>query len=32
MVTQTFFRYSLLAYLLDKDDQALTVGGMYRQQ
>lgn len=30
-VTQAFFRYSLLAYLLERDEQAQTIGDLFRQ-
>lgn len=30
-ITQAFFRYSLLAYLLEHDDQSQTIGEMFRQ-
>jgi hypothetical protein len=30
-VTQAFFRYSLLAYLLEQDEQSQTIGEMFRQ-
>jgi hypothetical protein len=30
-VTQVFFRYSLLAYLLERDEQSHTVGDLFRQ-
>ena len=30
-VTQAFFRYSLLAYLLEQDEQAQTIGDLFRQ-
>jgi len=30
-VTQAFFRYSLLAYLLEHDDRSQTIGEMFRQ-
>ncbi len=30
-VTQAFFRYSLLAYLLEHDEQSQTIGEMFRQ-
>ena len=29
-ITQAFFRYSLLAYLLEHDDQSQTIGEMFR--
>jgi hypothetical protein len=31
-ITQAFFRYSLLAYLLEHDDQSQTIGEMFRQR
>jgi len=30
-VTQSFFRYSLLAYLLDHDERSRTIGDLFRQ-
>jgi len=30
-VNQAFFRYSLLAYLPEQDDQARTIGNLFRQ-
>jgi hypothetical protein len=30
-VTQAFFRYSLLAYLLEQDEQSRTIGDLFRQ-
>ena len=30
-VTQAFFRYSLLAYLLEQDEQSQTIGDLFRQ-
>jgi hypothetical protein len=30
-VTQAFFRYSLLAYLLEHDERSHTIGEMFRQ-
>jgi len=30
-VVQTFFRYSLLAYLLEHDEQSQTIGDLFRQ-
>jgi hypothetical protein len=30
-MVQTFFRYSLLAYLLEHDEQSQTIGDLFRQ-
>jgi len=29
-MVQTFFRYSLLAYLLEHDEQSQTIGDLFR--